>query len=292
MPDRPFFRNVVGPQFDGWSVLEFYSFRYRHSPPGHWRSWIDEGRVHRNGVRAAADDMLATGDVLLFYREERPEPPVERSYHVIHEDEHVIVADKPGGLPVMPSGAFFRHTLLHMLRAEREGEAVHPAHRIDIETSGLVIFTKSKEAARLLAGAFRENRVGKEYRALLCGHLDRRITADVPTGRIHDTARRFTYGVTETGKEARTVFSPLAHLPGRSLTLVEAVPLTGRTHQIRIHAAHIGHPVLGDSLYGGGRRFEPPSEARLALHSAAITFPHPRGEKQFRSEPPDWLIPP
>ena len=289
LQDRPFFRNEVGPQFDGWSVLRFYSSRYRHSPRTRWRSWIEEGRIRLNGKPAHADDLLTSGDVLIFYREERPEPPVDPGYQVIHEDDHVIVVDKPAGLPVMPSGVFFRNTLLHMLRSEREGVTIHPAHRLDIGTTGLVIFTKTREAAGLLARAFRERRVTKEYRAILSGCLEREETVNVPTGRTHDPARRFSYGVTVSGKESLTIFTPLECFTQHDLTLVKAVPRTGRVHQIRIHAAHIGHPVLGDSLYGERLPYGSVAGGRLALHSSVIEFPHPLGDKQFESTPPDWF---
>ena len=235
------------------------------------------------------DDIIRTGDVLVFRRPEREEPPVPRNYLVIYEDRHVLVADKPAGLPVAPSGVFFHHTLLHFLRAERPAEILHPAHRLDRETSGLLVFTKSAEAARSLAVAFRERKVRKEYEALLRGMLEREVTAAAPVGRLDDTTRRFSYGITATGKESVTTFTPLASCPASGLTRVRAVPITGRIHQVRIHAAHIGHPILGDALYGEKQPEGAHAAPRLALHSSRIVFPHPEGEKEFRSSPPEWF---
>lgn len=285
---EPTFRNTVGPQYEGWSVLEFYTRRYRHSSPARWEEWIRAGRVTRNGAFVRENDVLRTADVLIFRRPEREEPLVPRNYLVVYEDRHVLVADKPAGLPVAPGGVFFHHTLLHFLRAERPAEILHPAHRLDRETSGLLVFTKSVQAARILAVAFRERTVMKEYEALLCGMLDREVMATARVGRLDDALRRFCYGVTASGKEAVTTFTPLAGCPGKALTHVRAVPLTGRIHQVRIHAAHIGHPVLGDVLYGEKQPEGAHPAPRLALHSTRIVFPHPQGEKEFRSSPPEW----
>lgn len=285
----PSYRNVVGPRYAGWSVLEFYSKRYRHSSPERWRQWIREGRVTKNGERASEDGLLAAGDVLVFRRPERHEPPVPRDYRVVYEDRHVVVVEKPSGLPVTPGGVFFHNTLLHFLRAERPGESLHPAHRLDIETSGLVVFTKSVDAARLLAHAFRERRVRKEYEALLTGSIAREVTVRVPVGRIDDPDRRFSYGVVPRGKDAVTTIVPIESFPCPALTLVRTLPLTGRIHQVRIHAAHLGHPILGDSLYGEKYRQGAPAPHRLALHATSIVIAHPEGEKQFRSSPPEWF---
>jgi 23S rRNA pseudouridine1911/1915/1917 synthase len=286
---EPVFRNRVGPQFDGWSVLEFYARRYRHSSHARWSEWIREGRITRNGVVAREDDILDTGDVLTFMRPDRQEPPVPRHYVVVFEDHHVLVADKPAALPVAPGGAFFRHTLLHFIREERRTCAIHPAHRLDRETSGLVVFTKSREAARILALAFRERRVKKQYEALLCGTLEHEVTVTAPVGRLEGESRLFSHGVTEAGKEAITKFIPLGQCPGSGPSRVRAVPLTGRMHQVRIHAAHIGHPIIGDSLYGMEPARGAVDNPGIALHSSGIAFPHPDGEKEFRSSPPAWF---
>jgi 23S rRNA pseudouridine1911/1915/1917 synthase len=292
--DKPVYRNTVGPQYEGWSVLRFYSERYRHSSFSQWEKWIRGGRVQRNGKKAVADEILSTGDILLFFREERDEPEVNRSYRVVHEDGHVIVVNKPVNLPVMPSGVFFRNTLLHFLRSERLLETIHPAHRLDIETSGLVVFTKTRKAASLISRAFREREVVKEYEAILCGLLEEEIRVNAPVGRIHHTVHRFCYGITDSGRDALTVFTPIKYFSSKDLTLVKVSPHTGRIHQIRIHSAFVDHPILGDRLYGGDPNTGPGDSMitvpqRLALHATFISFPHPDGKKKFDSMSPDWF---
>lgn len=296
---KPFFENIVGPQFVGWTVFEFYTKRYGHSPPGAWSRWIEEGRVTRNGEEASAGDVLETGDVLRFYREDREEPPVDTGYRIAFEDEDIIVVDKPSGLPVMPGGRYLHHTLLSLLRQQR-GDSIHPAHRIDSETSGLVVFTKSAGAARRIAAAFRDRRVRKEYEALMLDHLGEEVTVDMPIRKSTPVQTEGECANSGSGereaKQAVTTFIPLSFHPDAGLTLVRAVPFTGRKHQIRIHASIIGHPVFGDSLYGGStaefRKITPtrvPEPPRLALHAARIAIPLADGYREFRSHTPAWF---
>ncbi len=294
--EKPFFKNIIGSRFDGWTVIRFYTEMYPYATRRQWEAWIEAGRIEMCGRCARACEILRTGDVLIFFREERDEPRVESEYNVVHEDRHIIVVDKPGGLPVVPCGAYFRNTLLHLLRDGRPGETIHPAHRLDIETSGLVVFTKTRDAARILAQAFRDRCVLKEYEAVLLGHLTNEITVEVPIGRVCHPESKNAYGVTNSGKSATTVFTPIEYFSRRELTLVKAIPETGRTHQIRIHAAHIGFPVMDDTVHGGMRQFPRPGShprrqgrSRLALHATFISFPHPEGKKRFESQAPDWF---
>src|SRR5262249_42399046 len=200
---------------------------------------------------------------------DRDEPPPAPS--VVFVDDHVIVADKPSGLVTAPTPESDRGDLLDQL-ARRYGE-VYLVHRLDLPTSGLLVFARTREANKRLGDAFSRHDVDREYRAVAIGPLVA-PTVDRPIQ----------------GKRAATTFRVLEPLAGA--TLVSARLETGRTHQIRIHLAGLGHPVAGDRHHGGelARTFTPRAP-RLALHAAVLGFAHPAsGERvRFDSAIPDEL---
>src|SRR5512137_2221320 len=212
-----------------------------------------------------------------------PEPiPLE----ILYEDDHLLVLDKPAGLVVHPGAGRTTGTLVHALLAHCRnlpgiGGVERPGivHRLDRDTSGVMVVAKSEVAHASLSAQFKERVVRKRYVALVHGQVEQeagRIEAAI--GRRENDRKRM--GVrTRGGREARTAYRVLRRLPG--MTLVEAGLETGRTHQIRVHLAHIGHPVVGDAVYGGRR------ERRLAasggsraerqmLHAWRLGFRHPR----------------
>jgi 23S rRNA pseudouridine1911/1915/1917 synthase len=190
------------------------------------------------------------------------------AFRVVHEDADVVVADKPGGLLTAPTPESDRNNLAHAL-AEQLGRRVLVVHRLDLDTSGLLVFALTDEANRILAERFREHDVERMYLAVLQGLLaGDEHTVEAPVG----------------GRRAVTRFSVVERFAGRGATLVRCVLETGRTHQIRLHARHLGHPVLGDRRYGeAAPAGEPP---RLALHATVLGFRHPRSGVALRFESP------
>ncbi len=212
----------------------------------------------------------------------RPEP------RIVHSDEAVIVLDKPAGLVVHPAPSHKGETLVGWL-GERAGggPAKRPGivHRLDKGTSGLMVIARTEEAHRELSRQIKAREVAREYLALVQGSLEARTgTIDAPLGR--DRRRRTRRAVRGAGeREARTHFEVIERLPADTYVAVSLD--TGRTHQIRVHFAAIGHPVAGDREYGGGGRH---GLARQFLHAARLGFSHPEsGERmEFSSElPPD-----
>ena len=216
---------------------------------GHVRSVTGE-EMRRPAHRVQA------GETLVLLRPAPAEPPVVLDYAVIHEDEELLVLDKPAGLPVHPSARYHRHTLTAFMR-ERLG-ADHPwvmAHRLDRETSGALLFGRRGAGSATLKRAFQERRVRKVYLAIVHGELRSDEDIDVPLGPAEGSRVRIKMGPVPSsrgGAPARTAVRPMAvgTFRGEPVTLVEARPLTGRQHQIRVHLAHLGHGVLGDKLYG------------------------------------------
>jgi len=229
--------------------------------------FVDRARVKVAGrlVRAGQAIEVHVGGAL----ERAGEAP--REPRIVHADEHVIVVDKPAGLVTAPTPEADRGDLLDLL-ARRFGE-VYLVHRLDLPTSGLLVFARTRDANKRLGDAFKAHDVDREYVAVAVGE----VTAQT-IDRAIDARRAVTH------------VTPLEPLAGA--TLVAARLETGRTHQIRIHLAAIGHPVAGDRTHGGElERAFSPRPPRLALHARLLGFTHPAtGERvRFEAEVPAEL---
>ncbi len=266
------------------------TFPYRSRT--HWARLVRGGRVRLNGAIARPGRSLRTGDRIDYMPDPRPEPRVSGGYRVLYEDGSLLAIRKPANLPVHPSGRYFRNTLLLMLLEERGEDLdrtdLRIVHRLDRETSGLILFGKGREAAAALAIQFENREVRKEYLAVVHGvPVEDRFLVDAPIGRDPASPIRKAMTVTPDGRPARTGFRVLRR--GRDHALIAARPHTGRLHQIRVHLRQAGHPVLGDKVYGldphlflrfvSGRLSEHDRGLllwrRQALHAWKIRFRHP-----------------
>ena len=252
------------------------------------RRAIDGGGVRVDGRERAAGFRLRAG-MRVTVRLPAPPPPAARAQDipitVVHEDEALMVVDKPAGMAVHPGAGRPDSTLVNALlgmdkRLSRAGgEALRPGivHRLDKDTSGLMMVAKTDAAHAALSEQLRARTVEKVYLALVSGEpREARAAIDAPIGRDPNDRRKM--AVTEDGREALTRYRVLSSVGGR--TLVEVRPKTGRTHQIRVHFAAIGHPIIGDALYGT-------ADARLGrhfLHAARLGFAHPNGGGWVRFE--------
>jgi RluA family pseudouridine synthase len=190
---------------------------------------------------------------------------------VLFENDDVVVVDKPAGLAAIPTRDGQEASLLELLQAER-GERLYVVHRIDKGTSGVIVFARNAETHRWLNRQFETRCIEKTYLALVHGV----VAPD--TGTIDKPLRQFGSGRVavdpERGKPSVTEFRVIERFP--SYTLIQAHPRTGRRHQIRVHLYHLGHPIVGDPLYGDGMaQKEPP---RLMLHALKMTFQSPSGQ--------------
>jgi len=167
---------------------------------------------------------------------------------IVHEDAGLLVIDKPGGVVCHPSKHGPWSSLIGACREYLTADVLHMPSRLDRETSGVVVFARHRALGSTLQRAIQHGRVRKSYTAILEGALDEPVTVEQPIGRAGGSAVFIKQGVSADGQPARTEFVPLDHA-GRH-TLVRVHPSTGRLHQIRVHAAWIGHPVAGDKLYG------------------------------------------
>ncbi|MFL5869298.1 MAG: RluA family pseudouridine synthase [Thermoleophilaceae bacterium] len=252
---------------------------------------IDAGAVTVDGRGRPKSWRLSPGELVLATLEERPEDGPEVDYEVVYEDEHLMVVDKPAGVVTHPAPGHRGPTLAEALVARGAAGGPEPerpgiVHRLDRDTSGLLIVAKSEKAHRKLQRMIRAREVRREYLALVVGRPDADSgTIDAPLGR--DRGRRTVVSTrTDRPRAAVTHFTVLERLPGTALLRVRLE--TGRTHQIRAHLAAIGHPVCGDRDYGGGDCGRRLGLERQFLHSAQVMFSHPfRGEQVVcESKPP------
>jgi len=161
------YREEVGPEAAGRTVLAWLAGRYRHSSEATWRGRIAEGEVRLDGQPALAMDVLRPGQSLVWRRPPWEEPGVPLGFAILHRDAHLLAVAKPRGLPSVPNGGFLEHTLL--FRVRRLHPEAAPMHRLGRGTSGLVLFARTDGARRAMAAAWRTGRVEKEYRALVRG---------------------------------------------------------------------------------------------------------------------------
>jgi len=237
----------------------------------------------------------------------RPEPDIEVKYQILYSDDWLVVVDKGAGAPVHPSRSYRTRTVLTRLRHQLGQNDINPAHRLDRETSGVLVFGRHAGAVRELMKSFAAGLVRKEYLAVVRGKPEfSQKRVEEPLGRDPGFPISCRMKVDrESGRHSQTDLNVIRRCGGSAL--VAATPLTGRQHQIRVHLAHIGHPVLGDKLYQEeGRpylammRDELDAETidrighfRQALHAGSIELPHPATGKRLRIEaelPRDMLL--
>lgn len=268
----------MGPPADGRELVDHLTASRRHSSRDEWALRIRRGDVEIDGRRAEAGTLLRNGQILAWHRPPWIEPAVPLHFDVIHLDDDVLAVAKPSGLPSMPAGGFLEHTLLAIVRA-RYPEA-RPLHRLGRHTSGLTLFARTPEAASRLARAWRTREVVKEYRGLASGCIDLdRVEIQAPIGLVPHPRLGLVHAASPKGRPAHSVASVLERRPDGTLVLVGIT--TGRPHQIRIHLAAIGHPLVGDPLYADGgvpRDDRPglPGDGGYLLHAERLQFVHPR----------------
>ena len=301
----------------------FLKERYRKRSREQLKQAIDSGKItiqrnrspHFSLGRLKPAMQLLAGDEVQVLSERRPEPEVCFDYKVLFEDEVLYVIDKPANLPVHPAGRYFFNTLLTHLKTQGHKTPLKAdvkyflIHRLDKETSGVLVLAKETGAATHLTRQFAERRTEKRYLAVVRGVPDADFTIDLAMKRSDRSLidlKMMIAPESEGGQSALTVFKRISVHENRHgrFSLVECLPKTGRQHQIRLHLEAAGHPIVGDKLYGmpetealrfyDRRHLTPEAEAALliprhALHAASIRFEHPvSGERlEFRSDFPN-----
>jgi 23S rRNA pseudouridine955/2504/2580 synthase len=284
---------------EGQRLDNFLVARLKGVPKSHVYRIVRSGEVRVNSGRVQASHRLALGDrirvppVRLAEREAGTAPAPALELPVLYEDEHLLAVDKPAGLAVH-GGSGIAHGAIERLRAARpQAKFLELVHRLDRETSGVLLLAKKRSALTAMHEDLRERAMDKRYLAAVAGRVrdeKRRVKVALRKYATGEGERRVAVDERE-GQEAETVFRRLAR--NDEFSLLEAELLTGRTHQIRVHLAHIGHPILGDDKYGDfalNKALRRRGLRRMFLHAAQLTFAHPAtGERlTVRSPlPPD-----
>ena len=259
---------------------------------------MEDGFVTRDGTPLRKNDRLKAGDTILLIMQEEEELkvlPQDIPLDIVYEDEEIIAVNKPVGMVVHPAPGHPDRTLVNALlyhckgKLSNLGDPLRPGivHRIDRDTSGLLLAAKSDEAHLSLVEQLKDHTLYREYEAVIVGKLKKDSgTIIAPIGR-HPHERKKMSIDREKGKEAVTHWIVLARYPG--FTHVQCRLETGRTHQIRVHFASIGHPLLGDQVYGRKKPY--PGLLGQCLHAKRLSFLHPKsGERMTLSCPlPDYF---
>jgi 23S rRNA pseudouridine955/2504/2580 synthase len=299
--EGPKVRLLTAGEEDAGQRLDNFLFRtLKGVPKSHVYRLLRTGQVRVNKKRVKPDYRLEAGDELRLppvRQEEKAAPGKPPHWQqeamqagILFEDDRILVVNKPAGMAVH-GGSGVSFGVIETLRVLRpESPGLELAHRLDRDTSGCLIVAKRRSAVRVLHAAFRDGSVEKHYLALLAHPWDggdREVNAPLEKNQLEGGER--IVKVSREGKEAKSLFTPLQRFGGSALADVHI--FTGRTHQIRVHASYIGHPVAGDDKYGdreANKVLRAAGLKRMFLHAHRLSFPHPEtGERLSLMAPLD-----
>ena len=290
------YRSFVQAGVAGCSVIDYLVRHFPAFTEEEWLRRVAAGRVLLDGVPVQGNQSVKSGQLLTWLRPPWEEPDVPCSYAILYQDESLLAVAKPSGLPTLPGGGdFMNNTLLSIVR--RRYPAANPVHRLGRGTSGIVLFTINVSATPKMFRAWSDRKVLKIYRALIsgCPNVDN-FNVNVPIGPVPHTLLKTVFAARPDGKPAHSQITVLERRDACSLVQVRIV--TGRSHQIRIHMAAAGYPLVGDPMYLKGGVPAPGSRARPSdlgyfLHNALLGFRHPDSEEWMEvacASPPSLRI--
>jgi tRNA pseudouridine32 synthase/23S rRNA pseudouridine746 synthase len=229
------------------TVIDFFKEQYPHVPAATWQARMAKGEVlDETGSRVEANTAFRAGACIFYYRELEFENSIPFTEQVLYRDEHILVADKPHFLPVIPAGRFLRETLLVRLRKQGASEDLVPIHRLDRETAGVILFSLNRKTRGHYTSLFRNRKVRKVYEALAPTLEDAKFPV---TRRSRVVQGEPFFRMKEVPGEANSETHVSVLSARGSVTLYQLLPLTGRKHQLRLHLAALGIPVINDKLY-------------------------------------------
>ena len=277
-PERVAYFKYVGPHAEGLRLVDFLVKRFTYFDALHWTNLIEKGDVLLNEGPAIADHLLRNGDKVSYLATMRPEPVAPTKIPILFEDEDLLIVNKPPHLPVHPTGRYLRNTLINILKDQRKTQNIFLAHRLDRETSGVCVLTKTTLAKDKIYWQFFKNECDKTYWGLVWGApFPASGVIDAPMGAAGPGQSQIRIKQVVNAPESKTAKTKYHTLstkwieapewqpprwPGMEkmmkgkdfkspwpISLVEAKPITGRTNQIRVHLAHLGAGIVGDKLY-------------------------------------------
>ena len=255
---------------------------------------IDQGSVLLNQKEAKRHDTVRKGDSIKVVLKEKGDHPwlvaEQIPLDIVYEDKELLLINKPSGMVVHPACGHYTGTLVHALLGyslalSQRGGVTRPGivHRLDKDTSGLILIAKTDNAHQNLSKQFAERKIKKKYLAIVRGRVVRQEgMIDLPVGRHPVNRQKMAVHSHRSARQAETKYTVLERF--KQATYMALEPTTGRTHQIRVHLSAIGHPILGDLVYGGN--FPWLEIPRLALHAAVLTFFHPENNTVMTFQTP------
>jgi 23S rRNA pseudouridine1911/1915/1917 synthase len=271
------YTTIISSQYHGQTLLSHLASLYPHSSPTAWQRKLNNGEVTLNGVPATGAESLIEGQTLVWNRPPWVEPDAPRNFEVLFEDAHLLAVNKPSGLPTLPGGGFLENTLLRLV--QKQTPAANPVHRLGRATTGIVLFAKTPQAAATLFAYWNTPKIQKIYRAL-AQNVAPQDTYEIltPIGLVPHPLIGSVWAAHPTGKPSKSLATVISRTA--STTTFEVSLYSGRPHQIRIHLASIGHPLVGDPLYdptGRPRENLPglPGDGGYFLHAHYLKFHHP-----------------
>jgi RluA family pseudouridine synthase len=278
-------------RFDKHKTIDFLCGMHANLKPEYWISECEQNRITYKHEPISAETVVRSGWRIEHHLPQTTEPAVNNQIKVLYEDDVIIAVDKPAPLPMHPCGRFNRNTLDYIINQVYVDEQIRILHRLDANTTGVVIMAKKKSAAQFIHPQFVNHQVDKTYLARVQGHpseeqfdCDESISSEASTV----GSRK----ITEAGRSAKTSFNVLHRFEDQT-SLVECKPKTGRTNQIRIHLSHLGFPIIGDPTYNSAGELtqalelgEPP----MCLHAYRVELTHPITKEILKIQAglPDW----
>jgi 23S rRNA pseudouridine1911/1915/1917 synthase len=294
------YATIISSRDHGRTLLSHLASLYSHSTSEAWQQRLNDGEVTVEGVTASGSESLTSGQSLVWKRPPWIEPDCPQHFEVLFDDPHLLAVNKPGGLPTLPGGGFMENTLLRLV--QKQTPNANPVHRLGRGTSGIVLFAKTAQAASKLSANWNTSRIQKIYRALAQGiaqHDAYEILT--PIGLVPHPRIGSVWAANPSGKPSKSLAKVISRAPSSAApsstassstagtTTFEVSLNSGRPHQIRIHLASIGHPLVGDPLYGlSGRPLENlpglPGDGGYLLHAQFLNFQHPITGEQINLE--------
>ena len=288
------YTTIIGGKHRGQTLLSHLASLYPHSTPQAWQQKLNNGEVTLNGTTATGGESVTSGQTLVWNRPAWTEPDSPQHFEVLFDDPHLLAVNKPSGLPTLPGGGFMENTLLRLV--QKQFPSANPVHRLGRGTSGIVLFAKTPQAAAHLCANWNTPKVQKIYRALaqnIAEHDAYEILT--PIGLVPHPRLGQVWAAKPDGKPSKSLAKVIARRASNTAgaktgtTTFEVSLHSGRPHQIRIHLASIGHPLVGDPLYGlTGQPLENlpglPGDGGYFLHAQFLKFHHPITGEQINLE--------
>jgi 23S rRNA pseudouridine1911/1915/1917 synthase len=271
------YTTIIGSKYHGQTLLSHLASLYPHSSSQAWQQKLNNGEVTLNGVTATGSESVTSGQTLVWNRTPWIEPETPQHFEVLLDDPHLLAVNKPSGLPTLPGGGFLENTLLRLV--QKQFPKANPVHRLGRGTSGIVLFAKTAQVAANLTANWNTPKIQKIYRALAQNIAQQDVYEILtPIGLVPHPRLGSVWAANPSGKASKSLAKVIARNP--STTTFEVSLYSGRPHQIRIHLASIGHPLVGDPLYGfNGQPLENlpglPGDGGYLLHAQFLKFQHP-----------------